>query len=135
MSRAAGKIENVNKIPENQAAPQVPLASRWCDAEKNLLGNACCSPSPNPKPREDHIARLFDARDALAAYGWSSVRNQAIFQAAVRIVESRGYPGPQAIESELRRIGNVEAADFTAELSRDFSPMPNCNIGPGNPWN
>ena len=117
----AERLSMSTTIPENQTAPQVPpLASRWGEAEKNLLGNVCCSPSPNPRPREDHVLRLLESNDLLDGYHWSSPRNQAIFAAAVRIAGGATYPGPDGIAAELQRIGNAESADFCAELAREF---------------
>jgi hypothetical protein len=107
-------------IPENQTALQVPLATRWADAERRLLGNVCCKPPVNPKPREDHVLRLLDANDLLNGYHWANPRNQAIFEAAVRIAMTGVYPAALAIESELRRISNTEAADFAATLPMGF---------------
>ena len=106
-------------LPEINAAPQVPLAIRWATAEKNLLGNILFTPQ-NPKPREAHVLRLLDAADALNGYRWANPRNQAIFAAAVRIAQTGVYPGQAAIQAELNRVGNAEAADFAAELAREF---------------
>ena len=53
----------------------------------------------------------------LAGYTWSTPRNAAIFAAAVRIAESTAYSGLDAIQAELRRIGNAKAADMGAAES------------------
>ena len=105
---------------QTESAATTPLPARWADAERNLLGNVLARPNPNPKPRQDHILSLLKASDKLAGYRWSSARNQAIFAAAVRIAEAATYPGPDAIQAELRRINNTEAADFATELAREF---------------
>ena len=56
----------------------------------------------------------------MLAYHWANPRNEAVFAAAIRIAETSVFPGPDAIEAELRRIGNVESAEFAAELSREY---------------
>lgn len=107
-------------IPENHADAPTPLPARWADAEKNLLGNILARVSDMPTRRAQHVEHLLAARDLLAGYHWASDRNQAAFQAAVRIAEAGTYPGPDAVIADLRRIGNSEGADFSGELAREF---------------
>lgn len=108
----------MTNLPENSTA--VPLAIRWGEAERSLLGNILARPSDMPTRRAQHLEHLLAARDALSAYHWASARNQAIFAAAIRIATSGEYPGPHAIQAELRRIAATEAADFAGELAREF---------------
>ncbi len=104
---------------EINAAPQVPLAIRWATAEKNLLGNILFTPQ-NPKPREAHVLQMLDVGDMLCDYRWTSVRNQAIYQAAIGIARNGVFPGLEAVRAELNRVNNSEAVDFTSELAREF---------------
>ncbi len=116
------KKPHVAPPPKDTAAAetQTPVAARWADAEKNLLGNMVARASDMPTRHAQHIVHLLAARDALSAYHWASARNQAVFAAAIRIAESGTYPGPEAIQGELRRIAAAEAADFAGELAREF---------------
>lgn len=114
------KIVTTESYP-NAAADTTKLPIRWANAEKQLLGN-CLARLPNdiPRRREEHSTALLNARDKLGGYHWASARNEAIFKAKIRIAESGPYPGPDAVIAELRRINNLEAADFAAELAREY---------------
>ena len=111
-----GKNEKVALRADNLSA----LPARWADAEKQLLGNILARPSDNEKRRQSHVSAMRDAKDRLKDYRWSNTRNDAIFQAAIRIAEKAEYPGPAAVQDELCRINNTEAANYAAELAAEY---------------
>ena len=107
-------------LSDNSDVANPPLAKRLAEAEQNAILSIVSNIGSAHNARDRRMDLVADFVARLGEYKWATQRNADIYGAVTRLATAGTMPLAGPVESELRRCGNAEGADWIREHGRDF---------------